>query len=719
MGNEWTNEVRGWLEATSRTVKGFARRKAQDWMILAGAKAMLGEGGARIAVIEAPTGVGKSLGYAIPGLCQTIRRDKTVVIATATVALQRQLAADLQRLQDAGYQKFRFKVVKGIGRYVCDRNLHGLAGQDPAQMGLLGEEAGSSAGWKFAPSKDELAAAKSMLDARLSGEWDGDMDAWRGEVTKRLKVAVTTSPRECAGKACPFASRCGFMAAKRGRADADVLLVNHAVLLADVSHGGGLLMRGLKDCILVVDEAHKLPDAATEAAGAEMVLEPAKAAVTGVLEQIAKATTVAETEVELGQRDAEDLTSALDTLKGIAVACVDHRGELAGKPSFGDARKWRVDVQSMVEKAQAGRAELESGLDAAKAVVRALRRIKNHMLDSEAAGVSSHVKARWISVVGHAEHRAVAWYQCLARVLSMADKGDGSDTAVWVERDARARLSFHLCPVDVSGWLADKVWRPVGSAVVTSATLCAMGGWSHFLSRTGLSLVDGVRTLRVPSPFDLQAHAVLRVPSMRHAPSQDDQDGYAGEVCRSLADQIDPDEATLILCASEKLLKRVEGGLPKAWRDRVLVQGERSIGDLVSTHAERVRAGRGSILMGMATLAEGVDLKGDLCKHVVVVKVPFAVPTDPITAARAEWLEKRGLSSFALMMLPEAHRRLVQSCGRLIRSETDTGRITVYDNRLLTKAYGRRMIEALPPYRRELGWSAVPDREAGAAAVVG
>jgi ATP-dependent DNA helicase DinG len=148
-------------------------------------------------------------------------------------------------------------------------------------------------------------------------------------------------------------------------------------------------------------------------------------------------------------------------------------------------------------------------------------------------------------------------------------------------------------------------------------------------------------------------------------------------------------------------MEAVRKGLSPEWQNRVLVQGERSRKDILALHEQRVRAGEGSVLFGLSSFSEGLDLKGDLCTHVVIAKIPFPVPTEPVEETLSEWIRSRGGDPFREIALPEAGLRLVQAAGRLIRSETDRGIVTIFDKRLLEKNYGVHLLRSLPPFRLE------------------
>jgi ATP-dependent DNA helicase DinG len=231
---------------------------------------------------------------------------------------------------------------------------------------------------------------------------------------------------------------------------------------------------------------------------------------------------------------------------------------------------------------------------------------------------------------------------------------------------------------------------------MTSATLSAGGNFRGFADAVGLP--DDAVTLSLPSPFDLAAQARLEVPAMRTLP--DAREAHAEEISEWLADNLDWDAGNLVLFTSRQKLDRVLQKLPIAQVRKVRAQGSLGKSQLIAEHISDIEEGRGSTLIGLASFGEGLDLPGKLCETVVITQLPFAVPTDPVGATYAEWLESRGRNPFIEVSIPEATRLLTQYCGRLIRNETDRGRIVLLDRRVVTKRYGSGMLKALPPFQR-------------------
>jgi ATP-dependent DNA helicase DinG len=243
--------------------------------------------------------------------------------------------------------------------------------------------------------------------------------------------------------------------------------------------------------------------------------------------------------------------------------------------------------------------------------------------------------------------------------------------------------------------LYEQLWQRCLAAVVTSATLAPMSDFATFRLRSGLP--EDSLWACLPSPFDYAGSASLTVPAMRSDPGN--PAAHTQELIALLPGRLDADEATLVLFSSRQQMLAVFDGLPGTWRARILCQDDLPRVALLDEHRKRVDAGSGSVVFGLASMAEGVDLPGEYCSHVVIAKLPFPVPDSPMEAALAEWITSQGKNPFREIVLPDTALRLIQACGRLLRSEQDSGRITLMDRRVVTKSYGKQLLSALPPYR--------------------
>ena len=255
-------------------------------------------------------------------------------------------------------------------------------------------------------------------------------------------------------------------------------------------------------------------------------------------------------------------------------------------------------------------------------------------------------------------------------------------------------------PVLARDLLNQHLWRRAAGVVVTSATLSALGSFNRLVAMSGLP--EDAAYKRVESPFDAR-RAKFTVPVLATDPG--DSEAHTQEIIEKLPEVIAGDGAVLMLFSSRRQMEAVVEGVSGLLDHAVLVQDSLSKAQLLDRHREHVDAGTPSMIMGLASFAEGIDLPGAYCDHVVIAKLPFAVPDNPREAAHAELLEQLGRNPFMEISVPDAALRLVQASGRLLRTEDDQGQITLLDRRVLTKKYGRAILDSLPGYQFDLGGS--------------
>jgi ATP-dependent DNA helicase DinG len=264
--------------------------------------------------------------------------------------------------------------------------------------------------------------------------------------------------------------------------------------------------------------------------------------------------------------------------------------------------------------------------------------------------------------------------------------------------DAFPDITLATSPVLAADALQERLWERCAGAVLTSATLSALGEFSMLKMRAGLP--EHTAYLRILSPFKFGEVATLTVPKMGCLPS--DVDKHTSYIAEAIPRLVDPQAGSLMLFSSRRQMLDVMGQLPREWLDRVLCQDDFQKSQLIKYHKQRVDSLEGSLIFGLASFAEGVDLPGEYCTHVLIAKIPFAVPNEPIEMTLAKWIEQQGLNPFMTLTVPDAAFKLVQATGRLLRNEKDYGKITLFDERLSTQRYGRTILASLPPYRLEL-----------------
>lgn len=650
-----------------------------------------------VCVLEAGTGTGKTLAYLLSALPVAQARGKRLVVSTATVALQEQvLHQDLPALKQHSGLQFDYALAKGRGRYLCvaklDQVLDGV--EDNPTYSLFEQALESRDGEDFHGLVQELAEAYG------TGRWEGDRDSWPVAIEDASWRKLTTDHRQCTNRRCGHFSACAFFRARRHLDQADVIVANHDLVLADLSLGGGVVLPPPKDCIYVFDEGHHLPDKALEhfyhRFGVNATLRWLRT-LKKSLTELNAALAVQPTLARLLAGFPESI-AALEPRLGEAYALGHSLAELPNGAGD-DTRHHRFAMgrapQALRETATAlvtPFAELSRNLETMSDILR-------ESLDPDTAtGLEREQAEPWLPLVALLHGRALeahALWQAMA-----ADDSEGEPPqARWLTFDQQggeSELTFSASPVSAAETLARYLWGSCYGAVVTSATLTALGRFERLQERAGLA--NRYRYQRLPSPFDY-SRAVLSVPREAVDPSNREAHERAiGEFIAALGER----EAVLMLFSSRAQLRAVEKALPEALAQRVLAQDRLPKRELIDRHRKRVDAGEGSIIFGLASFAEGIDLPGHYLTHVVITRLPFAVPDDPVGATLAEWIESRGGNPFMRISVPDASIKLVQACGRLIRKEADEGRITLLDRRVLTRRYGQALLDSLPPFRREI-----------------
>ncbi|GAB2523221.1 ATP-dependent DNA helicase DinG [Microbulbifer agarilyticus] len=663
--------------------------------------------GEHICVVEAGTGTGKTVSYLLAAIPMAIAHDKTLVVSTATVALQEQIILkDLPELVRHSGLKFDVALAKGRGRYLCLSKLDQL----------LTELTASGVGGSLALYEDEkpqvdetgVKLYREMADELASGRWDGDRDNWKDTLEGEDWSRVTTDHRQCSGRRCPHVSSCSFFRARESLGKSRVIVANHDLLLADLALGGGAILPPPEETIYVLDEAHHLPDKALN----HFAHHSRVGATTGWLDQANKNLSQMLGEIGDGgelDRAGEELpalfTSAKQKLE-MAWPLIEDLCEFEEERGRGGNQQSRsaryrfeggVVPEAMMQLAD----QLREDFDEMEALLGKMVQSAQRMMEDAHSPVPIVDLERWYPILGGWHGRAEANLELWAN-YSRVDQGSVPQ-ARWVTLvDWGGSFDFEVCssPILAGKTLEYSLWRRCYGAVLTSATLTALGRFDRLKMRAGTP--DNASYEVVPSPFDF-SRAELSVP--KDAVEANNADLHTNAVIEALPDLLDTHGevgGSLVLFASRRQMETVYESLPGTWRNRILMQGQQSRQQLLDSHKKSVDKGGRSVLFGLASFAEGLDLPGNYCRHVIIAKLPFAVPDDPIEAALAEWIEAKGGNPFMQITVPDAALKLVQACGRLLRTEQDEGTISLLDRRIVTKRYGRAMLDSLPPFRRAI-----------------
>ncbi|MGD9764768.1 MAG: helicase C-terminal domain-containing protein [Candidatus Binatia bacterium] len=659
--------------------------------------------------VESGTGTGKSLAYLIPALLWSAANRERVIVSTHTINLQEQLLdKDLPLLVERAGLSARVALVKGRANYLCRRKAAQAASQ-PAQ--LIDE-----------PFERELRELLAWAERTTDGSLSDLPVRPRGEVWEQ----VMSENDNCLRARCPYYSSCFFYTARRTAAAADIVLVNHHLLLADLAlraEIGDYTQNGIlpPSRRVIIDEAHHLADVATAHLGAAVSeatiaracarLRSPRTPKNGILPALSAALGALSADpIAAGARERIErhlMPSAARTATQ-ATRCF---AELAA--AFESALRRRVDGLS--EKLRATPEIRESAfwrqlLEGTGQLAAALDRFATEIAWVEerldALGESAPTQVRYLGT----ELGAVAGRLRAAAMALRAVADDEPAYCAWVECRPRAgeapSLSLHRAPVDVGPLLARALFAPFATAVLTSATLAVEGRFDFLHARLGLDRIERrerVDTLRVPSPFDFAAQALLAVPRDVPEPAAA---GYEAATHAALRRVVGITRGgTFALFTSYGALDRAWFELANELRAQGLLplrQGELSRPVLL----QRFRADPHAVLFATDSFWEGVDVRGDALRCVVIARLPFRVPTEPLEEARMEAIRARGGDPFTEHTLPQAAIKLQQGFGRLIRSRGDRGCVVVLDSRMARKPYGRVLFDSLPPARRCVGSSA-------------
>lgn len=615
----------------ARAIAGFATRNEQIAMAQRVAHALQAHG--RL-LVEAGTGTGKTFAYLVPALLSGRR----IIVSTGTRTLQDQLFhRDLPTVAKAIGRPVRVALLKGRANYLCLHRLE-LAEQQAVARGLRRDVAlalGKVRQWAVITRQGDIAELGQLSDQDPVWPW------------------VTSTRDNCLGPDCPSFDRCHVVQARREAQGADVVVVNHHLLMADLvlkEEGFGDLLPGAD--AIIIDEAHQLPEVAANFLGFTVSSRQLQSLARDLAAELLSSTYRTQASASFAQTLERQLHDMHDAMRGTRERC--------------EFQEWPGGVFESLESLGGLLEELVQSL-------------------SEAAQDNAGLAAL--------RRRAVELATRL-RIVIATDEQTDTASVRWVQAAAQG-FSFHYVPIDVAEQLGNLIDAHASAWICTSATLAVGDSFNHFMQRLGMK---DATTVRFGSPFDYERQTLLYLPRGLDAPASPRHTEQVIDAALPVL-RASGGRAFLLFTShralregADVLLRRLAPELPFP----VLVQGDAPREVLLTKFREHGNA----VLLGTSSFWEGVDVKGAALSVVVIDKLPFAVPDDPVLKARLNAIERRGGNPFFEEQVPRAVIALKQGVGRLMRDPADFGVIMLCDQRVRTRAYGRIFLDSLPPMPR-------------------
>lgn len=626
-----------WLDAEERFKLALPNYESRPQQRLLATEIEKGLANGEVIIGQAGCGVGKSFAVMIPLIEHALESGQPVALSTATKQLQGQYVRnDVPFLKEHSGLNFTATVLKGRGNYVCRAKLAELK---PGDIGR---------------------ASQLLDELEQNPDHSGDLDDLTTPIEPRERPKLVSSSEECPGKRdCPFGDVCFAEAAKQRAKESDVVIVNHAALAADlkIKQEGGFGMLPEFGAI-GIDESHKLEDYVTSALGAEFT-----------------------------QRGMQNLTAEAANVLGQVVALDIQRLNGAIDRLFTHLKKL---IRRTERTAAFGPKEIAAAEDVLGTMLGALNSLKTTAENFRVGDDRDRMRLKRL------KKRINSLFNKLKAVVF----ADSEELVRWVEADDKRGVVLKYAPLHVGDFLREMIWDR-GPAALVSATVAIGDDFSFVAERHG---IKDYRAVDAGTPFDFANQAALYVPQ-NCVPAGDGMSGWKMNLRIQALDLIRASGGrTLMLFSSRSNMEATHTALKDSLEDmdlQVLMQGQGTVREL----SQAFKDDETSVLFGLESFATGFDVQGDALRLVIIDKMPFPVPSDVIYAARAEQIDKVATNkwvdgAFPKLSVPIMALGLLQEAGRLIRTIQDEGLIAIFDTRLLTKPYGKKIMRALPPARR-------------------
>lgn len=690
-------QIGEWYKQLQAQVDDFIPRQPQRQMIAEVAKTLSGDEGRHLA-IEAPTGVGKTLAYLIPGIAIARATEKKLVVSTANVALQDQIFDKDLPLLKQFIPDLTFTAAFGRRRYVCPRNLSFMSSEQDAQGDLLFYLEEGTVGNESALSGEQQAMAGRLQKSLGSGEWDGLRDHCKEQIGDIFWQKLSTDKTSCLAHHCQWYRECPFFLARREIEHSDVVVANHALVMAALESDA--VLPPAKEMLLVMDEGHHLPDVARDALEMSSDISPAGAGLQ--LDLFAKLVETLRSWFTFKSppplANPQRLTEHCAIVRQLIQELVADMLPLL--PEQGEsACEYRYVLGELPEETADRCQRLFKLCDALRGLCENLVNMLGELTGKEDI-VRIHRGLLQLN-------RFLGWFESLSKLWWLAGQKQlsGAPVSKWLTtewHEGKQHLFFHCAGIRVSDQLEKLLWRNVPHVILTSATLRSLNSFRRLSEMSGLKDSAGDRFIALDSPFDHVRQGKLVIPKMEYEPHLAQEALHIAEMARYFRRQTEEKKhiGSLVLFSSARAMQLFLSEVTDL-RLMLLVQGDQPRSRLIALHRQRVADGQQSVLVGLQSFSEGLDLKGELLTQVHIHKIAFPPVDSPVIVTEGEWLRSQQRYPFEIQSLPSASFTLIQQVGRLIRSHQCFGEVVIYDRRLFSKTYGQRLLAALPVFAIE------------------
>lgn len=709
-------------DTLATNLPNFKRRIGQELIIHSCAQSIIDNA---LLATQAGTGTGKTFAYLLGSLAFVREQNHHLIISTHTIGLQTQLIEkDIPFILKHLAPNLKVEIAKGSNRYLCPVRTNKLL-STPEQQSMLPEEDNAFAADELEPSvsDSEINTVKLILKDFNSGEFNGDLDSLDYSNAAKMPDLIGRSYLSCPGRvACKKSDTCPYYAQRDRISEADIIITNHALLSQTVLSGSTVLCKSgesLENSIFIIDEAHQFPDVLRNANEGQLSTLRAKKWLKGVSSfsnQCKKITSSSIGDYVL--MNTQSFVDDTQKLKQFGESCLSkisaftyflrvnfktlkYQDDLSDNNKLESKDQWVLSPKKMNDQFSEEILQLALEFSQLNQLVQSIDTKYNAKFTAaleNLAGKKGAALRGWQSSLRTIKHEISNACVCLERYIQYIKITDvngmpASGIARWIKANTDySEFSVHSNTINIGEKFQNAIVKNSVSTILTSATLDALGDFSFFNTQLGINPeLQNHRIENIASPFNY-ANSNIVTPMTYGDPNSNK---HCFDIRNNLIEVTHKHKSILVLFGSNKQMKETYNICSDELKNNIMMQHDYGKSEIIRLHKERIDSGKTSILFGVAGLSEGLDLQRHYLTSVIITKLPFPNPCNPLINYESRGMDLMGRNSFTNFILPLCSRNLIQSAGRLIRTEDDFGDIYILDPRIITSRYGRLLLNNL------------------------